>query len=877
MLGALTVAGQEPATCEEALVLAEKSFELGLFEDVSAQVAPCLQGSVPRRTAIQSHSLLARAYLYADEPEKARREVSSILRLDSTFEAASPPAFAALIARVRREEQTTQVASVSKSSESLREAPATVVVVTGDEIRRRGYLDLEDLLHDLPGFDPLRSNGEVYSYLNLRGYRSDESDRLLFLVDGVEQNELSTNSLYLSRQYPISNIDRVEVVYGPASTMYGANAYTGVVSLITKDAESLLGERKTFSLVGQATGGGYGSGHFDLTMSGRNRAGTIAWFLAGSFQKSKERDLSGFPDYDYTYTNFDYAAAMRLTGAEANEFIAAGGCQAPSEYFECDAAEQRVELTPKGVTLVRELDRALIREQNLGFDDRARNWSAYAKLRISNLTIGLQTWESREGSGSNVSARMNSGSDAWTPRQLAFYVKYSLPLERVKFSFFTRYIQSSLDRTNTSYHYFRTFARGNLNLWSFVPPCETPLDPAPIACEPPSTPWARQVFYGMLSNQLRAEGSVVYESSEKLKGVAGFELAKSSIQSTFDERSVQPMPRDPALAPRPEQIEHSDVAVYAQGAYKPARSLKFILAGRITHNTIDNRRGSTGFGTLFTPRAGVIYMPQRSLVLKAIYSEAFKDPTDYQKFATIHFFFDFPGGNLKPERARNLEWSAGWEPDDRWSSELSLYQTRYSDVVVLTELADCDPNIYGCLQYQNRSGEEIRSRGAQWTARYRHPRFEFWSHYTHTAAYRVNPRTDFGDPLIGDDGNVIRRIVQADVARNRWSAGVDVNWSDRLKSGARVRYVGRRPTGPGTTQPDSPLSSVDPYATLDAVVGYRISANDLALQLIVGNILDEQYTDPTLTPDFGPAGVLQAGRTVYLRVAYGFPSGWSGR
>ncbi|HEX2120434.1 MAG TPA: TonB-dependent receptor plug domain-containing protein, partial [Thermoanaerobaculia bacterium] len=209
--------------------------------------------------AVDVHRLLALTYLYDDEPEKARKEVSTLLRLDSTFEAASPALFAALVAQVRREEQVTQVASVSKTSESLREAPATVVVVTGEEIQRRGYLDLEQLLHDLPGFDISRLNGDIYSHIYQRGYRSPINDRLLLLIDGVEQNELSTNTLYLSRQYSLTNVDRVEVIYGPASTMYGANAYTGVISIITREPDTLVGENGRFGMLAQTTYGGYGT------------------------------------------------------------------------------------------------------------------------------------------------------------------------------------------------------------------------------------------------------------------------------------------------------------------------------------------------------------------------------------------------------------------------------------------------------------------------------------------------------------------------------------------------------------------------------------------------------------------------------------------
>ena len=82
-----------------------------------------------RSVAVHVHSLLARAYLNNEEPDKARKETSTLLRLQTNYEAeaGSSARFVALVAKVRKEEQKTQVVSVSKTSESLREAPATVI------------------------------------------------------------------------------------------------------------------------------------------------------------------------------------------------------------------------------------------------------------------------------------------------------------------------------------------------------------------------------------------------------------------------------------------------------------------------------------------------------------------------------------------------------------------------------------------------------------------------------------------------------------------------------------------------------------------------------------------------------------------------------
>ena len=245
--------------CETARKAAEDSYKLGLFEDVPAQLEPCIEGRSSRAESLRAHALLAMAYLAMDEMEKAREAVAELLRinpaLDPTLEPGATSRFKALVEEVRKSESETQVATVSKTSESLREAPATVVVIRAEEIERRGYLDLEQLLHDLPGFDVSRGNGETYSTFYQRGFRSNDNDRILLLLDGVEQNDIATGVAHLSRQYPISAVERVEVVYGPASTIYGANAFSGVINIITKPPEAFLAPRQALRRLGG--GGGW--------------------------------------------------------------------------------------------------------------------------------------------------------------------------------------------------------------------------------------------------------------------------------------------------------------------------------------------------------------------------------------------------------------------------------------------------------------------------------------------------------------------------------------------------------------------------------------------------------------------------------------------
>lgn len=868
----LMAAGAE--SCNDALREAQKSYDLGLFEDVPGQLAPCLSGRVSRSVAIDVQSLLARAYLENEEIDKARAAVSAVLRLDSTFEPGPSPRFAALVEDVRREEQTVQVASVSKTNESLREAPATVTVITGEEIQRRGYLDLEQLLHDLPGFDISRVNGQFYSVIYQRGYNAYENDRNLLLVDGVEQNDIAFGTAYLARQYPLSNIDRIEIIYGPAATMYGANAYTGVISIITKAPETVVGEKKSFGLTGHVTGGGYGSGYADMTAAGRDGTGTIAWSVAANYQESKERDLSDQRQWDYTFRRFDYKnkPSLRLPGSPLERSVF---CSAPSPYFHCD--ESGISLTDEGVAYVRGLDSAVTRGQGYLFYDHAKNWSIYGKLRIANLTLGLQTWRSQEGIDSQY---FSGGKNSWTPKETALYLKYSLPLSSVKLNVFTRYQQTGLEKNSTEIDFLHGYATGLLTLWSLVPPCKSFLDPIPTSCAP-ATPWVEKATQGNTSSQIRSEINAVWEPARGMSALAGIDLTKSNVQGGYDETAVGPGQLS-TLPYKPELREHTDYAAYGQGSWKPRPSLKIVLAGRLTHDQLNNKPGERGFGTLFTPRAAVVYAPRgKPFVLKAIYSEAFKDPSDFQKHGVEYTFSQaYPSNGLKPEKVKNIEVNAGWESAERFSVEGSVYQARYSNVVGYGFARRPDGSLitecfFGCEQWQNR--DEVRIRGLQLTASYKTRRATIWGNYTHTDAAQVNPLDFIGNPLVDASGQRVRKLPSHGIAPNRANLGVSTTLG-RLEGGVRVNYVDRRPQGAGTTLLrtftndvfNEPLVPVNGRTTADVVFSYHALANATA-QLSVLNVLDRQYFDPASSNATQPS-VLQAGRTIYLRLIYKLPT-----
>ncbi len=127
-----------------------------------------------------------------------------------------------------------KVITASNIYESATEAPATVMVISREDINNRGYSDLSEILDDLPGMDVIRVNNDISFKNYMRGYRNSFGSPYLMMLDGMVWSDLYYNDSESMRACPISNIERIEVVYGPVSVIYGANAFTGVINIITK-------------------------------------------------------------------------------------------------------------------------------------------------------------------------------------------------------------------------------------------------------------------------------------------------------------------------------------------------------------------------------------------------------------------------------------------------------------------------------------------------------------------------------------------------------------------------------------------------------------------------------------------------------------------
>ena len=135
-------------------------------------------------------------------------------------------------------DQATTITSASRLPQDIREIPYTGYVITHEQIRRRGYNTLVDVLKDLPGIKVSQPGSALHgeTFL-LRGLFGNYYVKIL--VDDLPIQPSATGGMPIGAQLPVAQAERIEVLYGPAAAIYGADAMAGVINIVTKKADKL--------------------------------------------------------------------------------------------------------------------------------------------------------------------------------------------------------------------------------------------------------------------------------------------------------------------------------------------------------------------------------------------------------------------------------------------------------------------------------------------------------------------------------------------------------------------------------------------------------------------------------------------------------------
>ena len=227
---------------------------------------------------------------------KSTQQASSVTRLAFAITAL---ALLALPARAQDRDTVmldTVVISATKTPVARNELTQAVTVISGDDLRARGVARVSDALQQVPGVI-LAQNGSFGSVTSLF-LRGGESRYTKVLIDGVAVNQ--SGGYFDFSHLTTDNVERIEIVRGPASVLYGADAVTGVIQIFTRRGRGPL------SLVASARGGTYGSADGDLGVSGSSR--DVAYALAGAQHRT-----DGVLKFNNRYSNGALSGSLALS------------------------------------------------------------------------------------------------------------------------------------------------------------------------------------------------------------------------------------------------------------------------------------------------------------------------------------------------------------------------------------------------------------------------------------------------------------------------------------------------------------------------------------------------------------------------------------
>jgi iron complex outermembrane receptor protein len=191
--------------------------------------------------------------------------------------------------------EVTTVTGASKYQQELTDAPASVSIITSDDIRKAGYRNLAEALNSVRSFyvTYVRS----FHNIGVRGFSplGDSNTRILLMVDGYRLNDGLFESSPLGDDFPVDMdlIDRIEVIRGPGSSLYGTNAFLAVINVITRNGKDVKGGELSASRGSFAAWNGRATGGVKMTNGGD-------LLFSGSYRDSAGKEHISFPEYAAT-------------------------------------------------------------------------------------------------------------------------------------------------------------------------------------------------------------------------------------------------------------------------------------------------------------------------------------------------------------------------------------------------------------------------------------------------------------------------------------------------------------------------------------------------------------------------------------------------
>lgn len=800
---------------------------VGQFETLEANINCCI--NTPKRLTLNEMNrmkeLLTLKAIAQDKIDEANQYLNQIVSSNPNYEPETQNIiFLDLFYKSRKENLRVTVSSVSKHPEDIETAPAVVKIIEAKDIVARGYVDLIDMLSDIPGFEISKTHSINYANVYQLGFRQESTQRTLLMVDGVEENDLYSNIAYLSRQYPISNIKAVEILYGPSATMYGPRAFMGTINIITYSPKEEAGnyfENESLEkgspiyFHSNFARGSFNSYDIDFTMGNSNKDKKIYFQLTGRYFQSDEHDMSDMPFFNYdpadlAFFEYEYLNQSFATQGHLTSYLENNNLSSDSPYYAIVGNE--IQLTDYGKNVASEYDRIAYLERVNGnyvkYSNRTENFFIGGKIGINNLVLGFRAWRRAEGMNHMQDLFMapSRNGSMWIPTNMTTYLKYNYTFnDNLSFSAQTTIKDHSLSRDTN-----------RVNFLPFGNPFSNLTIPDLVHFNSDSTDenqtphgWRNQ-FYDYQALQGRTELRFFY-NSKNINVAIGADRRMTTSQgdyvyyrdydtdlteNEYEEKGSLGLAEEFG---QPSSIYSSMNNNYKLGEFGTFLQGNFIL-GESFHLNAGIRydrqliRSTEGY-EVFEPRLGIV-VTSDLITFKANYSKGFQNVSLFSKFSTGGN--RIPNPSLQPEEIKYLDASLlGKSLNEKFKWNLTAFIYDVKHAITSTILQN------GFNQLINE-GDYITI-GGMANIGYRTNKFRFDLNGTFFDPVEgtLDNAEDFlvaeieGDTLIENEKRV------GDIANFRFNMGITSFLENEVFESSinvRANYVGEKKVGPETTQ-----------------------------------------------------------------------------
>lgn len=205
-----------------------------------------------------------------------------------------------------------EISSVSKKPQQMRDIAAAVHVITAEDIRRSGAVNVQEALRLAPGLQSLAVYNGRWS-VSIRGAAQEYVNKLLVLIDGRSVYSPTFSGLFWETlEIPLDNIARIEVIRGPGASIWGSNAVNGVINIVTRSAHETQGGYMSFAAGNKLKATGlYRYGY-------KQSESTSVRIHANGIDQGESNQLNGTPGKD-AYQNRSVGFRLDRGAAESSK------------------------------------------------------------------------------------------------------------------------------------------------------------------------------------------------------------------------------------------------------------------------------------------------------------------------------------------------------------------------------------------------------------------------------------------------------------------------------------------------------------------------------------------------------------------------------